>query len=163
MSELGYNFYMTSCTSTGGVLEGAIRKNLEVDFRGLRYSRAEGLDKIGKAKNIYTETYADSDRTRVYIPDVITNEATTVNFTFFFVGENRREVYNEFLEYVRNGYKVYYDDARKKYLYFFISGEIKPAQEVHYGSVPYLKLTISVQNIFGRTFDVPFDEAHLIK
>lgn len=153
---------MTSCTNKGEAIAGASRMNLEKDFNGLRYSRAEGLDKIGKAKNIYTEKYADSDRTRVYMPEVVTNEPTTVNFTFVFVGDNRRNVYDEFLEYVRNGYKVYYDDARRKYLYFFVNSEIKPAEEAHYGSMPYLKMTLSVQNIFGRTFDAPFDDAHLI-
>ncbi len=162
MSELGYNFYMTSCTNKGEAIAGASRMNLEADFSGLRYSKAEGLDKVGAAKNIYTETYADSERTRVYVPDVVTNEPTTVNFTFFFVGDTRRESYDAFIAYVRNGCKVYYDDARKKYLYFFVKNEIKPAEEAHYGSVPYLKMTLSVQNIFGRTFDAPFDDAHLI-
>lgn len=163
MSELGYNFYMTLCDGKGMSLDGASRKNLEIDFRGLRYSKADGLDSIGKAKNIYTEEYADSDRVRVHMPRVVTNSPTTVKFTFFFVGDDRREVYHEFVDYVREGYHVYYDDARRKYLYFYVSGEISPAEEMLYGSTPYLKFVFEASNLFGRTFDVPFDSAHLVE
>ena len=151
-----YNFLMQSCDSKGTILIGSQEIDLEnhPDFEGLRYSKAVGLDKIGKPR-IYTEKFSDSDRLRVYIPKELTNEATTVEFTFFFVGENRRTSYQNFVEYVRKGYKVYHDTARGKYLYFFVNSDIAPATEQWYGSTPYLELKLTVQNIFGRTFDSP--------
>lgn len=151
---MDYKFYMQECDSKGNILSGAPLKDLEVDFEGMRYSKADGLDKIGKPR-IYTESFADSNRLRVHIPEKLTNEATTVKFTFFFTGENRRSVYDSFVEYVRKGFKVYHDTARKKYLYFCINTEITPATEEWYGSTPYLELQLTAQNIFGRTFDAP--------
>lgn len=155
MSELQYNFYMVQCDKYGKVASEEEEINLEQNFQGMRYSKAEGLDKIGKPKNIYSEKYANSDRLRVHVPNEITNEATNVTFNFVFVGDNRQKVYRDFLEYVRKGFHRYYDDARKKYLYFCVNSELKPAEEKQYGSVPYLKFELEVQNIFGRTFDSP--------
>lgn len=155
MSELGYNFYMVECDKQGKVANEENEIGLEQHFKGMRYSKAEGLDKIGKPKNIYSEKYADSDRLRVHVPNEITNEATNVTFTFFFVGNDRQKVYHDFLDYVRKGFHRYHDDARNKYLYFCVNSELKPAEEMLYGSVPYLKFDLEVQNIFGRTFDSP--------
>jgi hypothetical protein len=153
-NEYGYEFFMQECDKYGNILAGSTPKNLEVDFQGLRYSRAEGLDKIGKPKNIYTEKYSDSDRMRVHVPENITNEPTTVKFTFYFVGDNRQRTYHAFLEYIRKGYHRYYDTCRRKYLYFFVDSELKPAEEMLYGSAPYLKFDFTAQNIFGKTFDI---------
>lgn len=151
-----YKFYMQACDSKGKILDSSPSIDLEnyPDFEGLRYSKADGLDKVGSPR-VYTEKYADSDRLRVHMPDNLTNESTTVEFTFFFVGENRRASYHNFVEYVRSGFRRYYDSARKKYLYFFVNSEIAPATERWFGSVPYLELKLTVQNIFGRTFDTP--------
>jgi hypothetical protein len=157
-----YKFYMQGCDKYGNVLGEDTRRNLEEDFEGMRYSKAEGLDKVGKPKNVYTESYSDSDRLRTYVPDELVNEATTVTFTFYFIGDDRRSVYDSFIGYVRNGYHVYVDDARKKYLYFMVNSAMDVAEEKWYGGNPYLKLDLTVQNIFGRTFDVPKDGKHII-
>ena len=149
-----YKFYMQECDSKGKTIADAPQIDLENHeaFEGLKYVKATGLDKIGKPR-IYTEKFSDSERLRVHIPNELTNEATTVEFQFIFSGENRRESYKTFVEYVRKGYKMYYDTARNKYLYFCVTSEITPAKENWYGSTPYLELTLTVQNIFGRTFD----------
>ena len=156
MSEKTYKFYMQECNAKGIVIDGSQEIDLEnhPTFEGLKYSKADGLDKIGKPR-VYTEKFSDSDRLRVHIPSTLTNDATTVEFTFFFLGKNRRTSYQNFVEYVRKGYKVYHDDARGKYLYFFVNSDISPATEQWYGSTPYLELKLTVQNIFGRTFDNP--------
>lgn len=153
MSE--YKFYMQACNHKGELISGSAEMDLENEssFAGLRYSKVEGLNKIGKPR-IYTEKYSDSDRLRVHIPNELTNEPTTVKFTFFFTGDRRYESYKNFVEYVRVGFKRYYDTARRKYLYFCVNSEIAPASEMWYGSTPYLELQLTVQNIFGKTFDV---------
>ena len=154
--ESTYKFYMQECDSEGRLLAGSRQRDLENDteFEGLKYSKAEGLNKIGKAR-IYKETFKDSDRLRVYIPNNLTNEPTTAKFTFYFTGEDRYKSYDNFVEYVRKGFKRYYDTARNKYLYFCVESEINPASEQWYGGTPYLELGLTVQNIFGRTFDEP--------
>ena len=153
-SDMGIRFYMVECDNKGKVLPDAIEKDLEKDFDGMLYSKAEGLDSVGKPRT-YSEKYNDSDRLRVYLPADITHDATTVEFTFFFTGESKQAVYHEFLSYIGKGFHRYYDNFRKKYLYFFVNSEVKPAEEKHFGSTPYLKLDLTVQNIFGKTFDEP--------
>lgn len=154
MSSSVYNFYMQECDSKGTLLENSSQIDLEnhEQFVGLKYCRADGLNKIGKPR-IYTESFADSDRLRVHIPESLTNEPTTVKFTFYFTGSSRYDSYDNFIEYVRKGFKRYYDTARNKYLYFFVNSDIAPAEEKWHGSTPYLELQLTVQNIFGKTFD----------
>ena len=69
------------------------RKDLEVDFDGLRYSAAKGINTIGKAR-IFTEKYADSDRMRVYVPKEVTNDPTTITFTFYFLRYPNNDEYH---------------------------------------------------------------------
>lgn len=126
-------------------------RDIEASFDGLTYSSAEGLNTKGKVKNAYTETYSDSDRLRVFFPEHPQREATKVKFTFVFVGENRYTTYDEFYEYITGGYRAYWDNKRKRLLYFFCTAEYKPAEEKWYGSTPYLKMTIEVNNIYGDT------------
>lgn len=151
---MGIHFYMVECDAKGNITQGSTERDLEKDFNGMLYSKADGLDAVGKPR-IYSEKYSDSERTRVYIPEDVTHEPTTVNFTFIFTGEDKQKTYHDFLSYVGKGFHRYYDTFRKKYLYFFVNTEVKPAKEKHYGGTPYLQLDLTVQNIFGRTFDTP--------
>lgn len=148
MSNGNYKFYMQECTSYGSPL-GA-EKDLEADFEGLRYAKCEGLDTYGKPR-VYTETYADSDTLRAYVPSELTRDATKVTFTFYFKGENRRATYFDFLDYVSNGYHIYRDTARGRKFVFIVTEEIKPASEKWYGNEPYLELKLTVQNLNGKT------------
>lgn len=151
---MGIHFYMQAVDSHGNAMVGADIKDLEADFDGLLYSKADGLDKKGKIKNAYTESYADSDRLRVHFPTNPTGEATTVKFTFVFIGENRRKTYDEFYTYLTGGFRAFWDTKRMKRLIFYAPNEYEPANEMWYGSEPYLELNVTVQNIFGQTFDV---------
>lgn len=155
-----YNHYMQRVDSPGYNLI-----DIEEEFPGLLYSRAKGLYDIGKAKNIYTEQYADSDRTRVYIPieningqlvhdtSLIANEATSIEMTFLVVGdaETRRDIIIAFEDYVRTGIHMYYDTARQMKFNFFVSDAIKVSEEKWHGSQPYVELTVPLQNINGKT------------
>ena len=63
--------------------------DIEEQFDGLLYMRAEGMNDIGKSKNVYTEGYADSDRLRVHLPPDgnYTNDATKITMHFLVVGD----------------------------------------------------------------------------
>ena len=152
MSDHGYKFYMQKCTKDGVDIEGTLM-DLEVDFDGMRYAKCEGLDDYGKPR-VYVETYADNDKLRTYIPQTLTNDATKVKFTFYFLGDNRRSTYHSFVYYVRNGYTKYWDTARNKRFTFVIVDEIKPASEMWHGSTSYLELQLTVQNLNGKTENV---------
>lgn len=151
-----YDFYFQKVEKMDGKWELVpdTQKNLEVDFNGcIRYSKAEGINTIGKAK-IYTESYSDSDEIRVYVPEDIANESTKVTFTLYFFGEQRYEAYNEFNDYIRNGVHRYWDTARNRYFHFVVDDEIKISSEQWYGYMPYLEVKYSVKNLNGKTFEV---------
>ena len=130
--------------------------NIENFFDGLLYVKADGINNIGKAKNVYTEEYADSDRKRVYLPEDenYTNEATVVKMVFLVVGDksSRQITIDDFSEYIRKGIHKYWDTARNKEFDFIVTDEITVSDERWHGSQPYVELTISMQNLNGRTF-----------
>lgn len=148
-----YKFYMQECDKKGNLLEGTTPKNLESDFEGLRYSQMDGIEAIGEPKNIYTEEFADSHRLRTYIPQNIKNKNTSITFTCYIFGEDRHSVYDAFNEYIRKGYHRYWDDARNKYFVFFVDKAIKP-EEDEWEGIGYLKVSYTLTNIYGRTFDI---------
>lgn len=154
MSEYGYEFYMQECNSKGELLTGTAPKNLEQDFQGLRYASIDGIEALGAPKNVYSESYADADRLRVYAPTEIKHKETPVTLTLYFVGDNRFTSLNAFNEYVKKGFHRYWDTARNKWFAFFVKDELKPAEQMWHGSTPYLKMDYKLTNIFGRTFDV---------
>lgn len=155
-----YKFYMIACDKDGNVTQST-EKDLETDFNGLVYSKCEGLDTIGAAKNIYEEKYADSDKIRVYMPVItdesgntifdIKNEPTIIKLTLFFVGTNRITNRDTFNEYIRNGFHKYWDTARKKMFQFYVTKELPVGEEKWYGSTPYLKCEYTLNNIHGKT------------
>lgn len=159
MSEYGYEFFMQECDKEGEVLSGSSPLNIEVDIKledgtCIRYSKIDGIEAIGAPKNIYSESFADADRLRVYIPSVVKHKETVVTLTLYFIGESRQEVLNDFNRYITNGFHRYWDTARNKWFAFYIKDELKPAESMWYGSTPYLRMDYKLVNIFGRTFDV---------
>lgn len=151
MATSKYKFYMAECDAEWKVKDSTT-KDLEVDFEGLRYQEAKGLNLTGKPR-LYTETYADADRVRVYIPENVTYEPTTITFRFVFFGDNRYATYDSFVAWVSGKRMVYHDDARNKWAYFYVADSVQPAEEMWYGSTPYLRLELKVSNVYGRTFD----------
>ena len=154
MSEYGYEFYMQECDKEGNILAGSTKKSLERDFQGLRYSKIDGIEALGAPKNVYSESFADSDRLRVYAPKEVKHKETTVTLTLYFVGDNRFESLDAFNAYIGSGFHRYWDTARNKWFAFYIKDELKPAESRWYGSTPYLRMEYKLTNIFGRTFDV---------
>jgi hypothetical protein len=129
--------------------------DIEEEFDGLLYMRAEGMNDIGKSKNVYTETYADSDRLRVYLPNdgVYTNEATKITMHFLVVGDeaSMQATILAFETYVREGIHRYWDTARNLEFDFIVQDEFKVSDEKWHGSLPYVEIQVSLQNLNGKT------------
>lgn len=159
-----YNHYMRS-VNPDGTPTGESWINIEDVFTGLRYLKAEGLLDIGKPKNIYTESYAESDRVRVYLPkhysggsqvhsvSDIANEQTEITMTFLVIGnsEDRIGTVIEFENFIRTGTHSYYDDARNREFDFIVTDELKMSEEKWHGGVPYIELAVTMQNLNGKT------------
>lgn len=158
-SEYGYEFFVQECNNKGELLANSSAKNLEQDFNSgakgwVRYCKIDGIEAIGSPKNTYSESYADADRLRVYAPKEVMHKETTVTLTLYFLGEDRFKVLDSFNEYIKSGLHRYWDSARNKWFAFYVKDELKPAEQVWFGSTPYLKMDYKLVNIFGRTFDV---------
>ena len=129
--------------------------DIEEQFDGLLYMRAEGMNDIGKSKNVYTEGYADSDRLRVHLPPDgnYTNEATKITMHFLVVGDaaQRQATIRAFENYVREGVHRYWDDARNLEFDFIVQDEIKVSDEKWHGSSPYVEIAVPMQNLNGKT------------
>lgn len=149
-----YNHYMQRIDIDG---QSAINIETYSKFVGLLYMRADGMNDIGKAKNIYTETYADSDALRVYTPsDSVgdyTNEATKITMHFLVVGDasKRQATIKNFFDYVRLGVHRYWDDARNLEFDFIVTDELKVSDEKWHGDKPYVEIAVTMQNLNGRT------------
>lgn len=130
-------------------------RDIESYFSGLLYMRAEGMNDVGKSKNIYTETYADSDKLRVSLPNngVYTNEATKITMHFLVVGDaaQRQAAIRAFENYLKEGIHRYWDDARNLEFDFIVQDEIKVSDEKWHGSSPYVEIQVPMQNLNGKT------------
>lgn len=158
-SEYGYEFFMQECNNKGETLAGTSPKNLEKDFNidgkgWVRYSKIEGIEAVGVPKNTYSESFADSDRLRVYAPKDVKHKETTVTITLYFLGKDKFKILDSFNAYIKSGFHRYWDTARNKWFAFYVKDELKPAEQMWYGTTPYLKMDYKLVNIFGRTFDM---------
>lgn len=133
--------------------DGEEKIDLETRFVGLRYSKCEGLLDKGKRKNIYTETYSDSDKLRVWQGSEVTREATDVTFKFFFLGDSRQATYEDFYAYVSNGEITYYDTKRKKEAVLVLIDAIKVKEDYWKGTTNYIEADFKFKNIYGECKD----------
>lgn len=157
-----YKFYIQQINKDGSIPEGSVTKDLEEDFKieeegkvvgQLRYKECKGLNAIGKPR-VYTETYADSDRLRSYVPSNLIHDATEVDLTLYFTGVNRQEAFDAFNAFILGGYRKYWDTARNKEFDFYVKDKIDVSDEKWYGSMPYFEATYKLQNLNGKTKDV---------
>ena len=84
-------------------------------FVSLCVTDVSGIETLGKAKNIISETYAESSSMRVYVPPTVTFDTSTVTIEVAFLGDNAEEeqiMFNNFL--VSNPLFVYFDTYRRR-------------------------------------------------
>ena len=64
--------------------------DIEEHFK-CKYVKFEGLSETGKVKNIYTETYAETEELRMYIPDEVLYENTDLSLTLLFAPDSTND------------------------------------------------------------------------
>ena len=142
-----YLFKMQATDAAGSATGGV--KNLEADFPGLHYSKFEGLELQGKAKNIYKESYAEQSGPRVFHPadksGEVAHEETKVKLTLLFTS---KVSYRSFLAYLNSGRLFYWDTARhlKAWLLFEDEPDIQ-TDEIKDGG--YLVVEFPFTNMWG--------------
>lgn len=132
-----------------GIWEDAV--DIEDKFQGLKVGKVSGLDNYGAAKNIYTESYPESEELRVYIPEKVTREAVDVEFEITFKGGDRRDTFHRFMEYI-DGYKLkFHDTERRRECILLLTDSVEVTQEEFYGTSPFMTVSFKFKNIGGRT------------
>ena len=125
--------------------------SIEDYFQGMKFVSCTGLIDKGKIKNIYTENYAETSELRVFIPATITRENTEIEFSFGFQGENRRDVFDSFVEWV-SGHKIrYWDTCRNREVDMVLINEISVDEDILLGTSPYIIVPFVFKNINGDT------------
>ena len=130
--------------------------DIEEQFK-CKYVKFEGLSETGKVKNIYTETYAETEELRVYIPDEVLYENTELSLTLLFApdSENDSDVQNNeraFFEYISGRKIEYHDTFRNRYVSLLLLNKPEVVGEVLYGGSRYREVKYTFRNIYGRSF-----------
>ena len=125
--------------------------DIEEQFK-CKYVKFEGLSETGKVKNIYTETYAETEELRMYIPDEVLYDNTDMSLTLLFspYSENDSDVQDNeraFFEYV-SGHKIeYHDTFRNRYVSLLLLNKPEVVGEVLYGGSRYREVKYTFKNI----------------
>lgn len=128
--------------------------DIEAEYKGLIYANCAGLSDKGKIKNIYTESYPEADELRVSIPEKPKRENTKIELELIFSGEDRRNQFDRFVEFV-TGYKVrYWDTCRKRQVDMILMEEVKPSDDYLKGDNPFMVATFKFDNLTGDTTSV---------
>lgn len=124
---------------------------------GCKYVRMEGLDEFGKAKNLYTESYAETEMLRINVPKNVLYENTEVSLTLLFLAssENRLDVSDnerKFFEFVSGRPVEWYDTFRHRMAALLLVNKPEVVGEILYGNGRYRQIKYTFKNIFGRSF-----------
>lgn len=146
-----YKFYIQRADASENGVGPAI--DLEEYFRGLKYRSCDGLETVGKVKNLETESYAEADGSRVWHPSDesvgATCEATTVILNLVFVGKERRTTLDLFRELAYSGRLLYWDTARLKKACLVLRDE-QTAEKDTLKGLEYVDVKFKFVNVWGR-------------
>ena len=161
---MSYKFYIQKYSrkhynkETGKYDKEDIGELIDIEARfKCKYVKFEGLSETGKVKNIYTETYAETEELRMYIPDEVLYDNTDMSLTLLFspYSENDSDVQDNeraFFEYV-SGHKIeYHDTFRNRYVSLLLINKPEVVGEVLYGGSRYREVKYTFKNIYGRSF-----------
>lgn len=144
---MDYKFYISRYVD-GSWEDGT---DLESYFEGLHYLKCYGLSKFGAVKNVFTETFAETSELRVYLPETVARENTDVEFEFVFDGENRRDTYHSFVEWLSGKRLKYWDTLRNRELEMILIESVEPEEDELLGSHPFIRVPFKFKNIKGQT------------
>lgn len=142
-----YKFYMSRFID--GSWESEV--SLEDYFDGLVYLSAKNLSGFGKIRNIYSESFAEVEDLRLYIPETVVRENTDIEFEFGFKKANRRDTYHSFVDWI-TGHKIkYWDTARNREVEMILIEKIEVDDDLLKGDSPYIVVPFKFKNLKGSS------------
>lgn len=142
-----YKFYISR--KVDGSWDSAV--SIEEYFDGLRYLKCTGLSDYGKIKNIYTESYAETDELRVYFPETVARENTEIELRLMFTGDDRRDVYDSFLTYISGCRIKFWDDCRNREVEMILVEAVTLSDDILIGGEPYIIVSFNFTNCNGQS------------
>lgn len=147
--ENKYKYYMRKYGTADDASVPII--DLESYFEGMVIRNVSGLSSRGAPKNVYKETYAETSEVRVYMPETVAKEATDVVINASFVGNERRDVYDDFCNYVSQGKIKYWDTVRNRLVHIILNAVIELDDDSLIGNEPFMTAEFKFMNIFGTS------------
>lgn len=132
---------------------GAVWRNPESDFPGLRYKECTGLNAYGEPKNVYSEDFAETNKADVYVSGDRAYKQTTINLTLLFLENDDKDdsSYHDFLEFVSGCKIAYRDTARNRKVLMYLTGSTDPKSDTLKGQ-KYKEVTFTFTNVYGCSF-----------
>ena len=125
--------------------------SLEDYFDGLVYLSAKNLSGFGKIRNIYTESFAEVEDLRLYIPETVVRENTDIEFEFGFKKANRRDIYHSFVDWITGNKIKYWDTARNREVEMILMEKIEVDDDLLKGDSPYIVVPFKFKNLKGSS------------
>lgn len=148
-----YSFYIQKTDKNGVAIGDAI--DLEKSFSGLHYCSCKGLEAVGKAKNIYTESYPESDGLRMYHPSdsglAVARESTDVELELLFTGDERRKSLSDYRKWIQAGRFYYWDTARNKKVWLALIEATDPKEDNIKNGGKCIWITFKLKNLWGES------------
>jgi hypothetical protein len=112
------------------------------------------INEWGAIKNVYTETYAESAKPRIYLPSqkLLVRDTTTCELTLLFKGAYAEDNEYLFYDYVAGQLIEYYDTFRQRYVTLLMTEAPTKVAERLYGDEKYREVKYKFTNVFGRCF-----------
>lgn len=129
-------------------------KDLEEDFPGLKYKEFKGLEKYGKNKGVYTETFAETDEVQVFMTPTPIRENIELILTLLFIGSNRRATYHLFVDYISQGKIKYWDNVRNREVVFALVEAVEPDEDILIGGSAYIQTSFRLTCLNGQPQNV---------
>ena len=161
---MSYKFYIQKYSrkywnkEEGKYEEEALGALVDIEeFFKCKYVKFEGLSENGKVKNLYSESYAETEELRIFTPDDILYENTDLALTLLFAPTSSSDIDvqdNEraFFEYVSGRKIEYHDTFRNRYVSLILINKPEVVGEVLYGGSRYREVKYTFKNIYGRSF-----------
>lgn len=132
-------------------------------FKGLRYAESSGMRSRGAQKNIYTESFAESEGVNLFIGNPPVYEQTEITLTLYFLNNSNyyatgetaidavSTIYNDLLGYFGGCAILFTDKVRKRKALMYIADSIEPSTDSLKGAV-YIECSFKFTNKHGRTY-----------
>jgi hypothetical protein len=151
--SFGYSFYFQRYGENDTALDKT-RIDLEDRF-GCTYQSMTNIDVRGAVKNIYTESYAESNGVRAYIDPDTKHETLECVLTLLFRTEQCRTGLQSLLDFLYGYFVEFSDTFRNRYVTLYLQKAVTlPSENLHAGKGNWQQVQLTFTNVYGRSYTV---------